>query len=62
MTDPDSHLLKHGYAPGGYWHRHCSCCDDSFIGDKRATTCRQCATVLYRQENGSARAVDLDTL
>jgi hypothetical protein len=36
-------LRDFGYAPGGYWHRHCRACQKEFTGDKRAWNCRPCA-------------------
>jgi len=51
-TDVASDELKpwplNGYAPGGY---HCKCheCDKTFVGDKRATICLECAVILSKR-------------
>lgn len=39
---PDSRLARGGWAPGNYL---CTCihCDSTFTGDKRATSCADCA-------------------
>lgn len=36
------HLALYGYAPGNYECR-CYLCKETFVGDKRATTCKRCA-------------------
>ena len=41
MKFDDRPKLK-GWAPGGYIGK-CSTCKESFIGDKRAITCADCA-------------------
>ena len=46
-TEPFEHLIKFGYAPGGYWYRCCDCALDIIGGDKRAVRCRLCAQKRY---------------
>lgn len=44
------HLLKYGYAPGGYMCR-CSVCKElQYDLDKRASTCKPCAQALYDRD------------
>ena len=38
----DERPQRHGWAPGSYM-RKCYACDTTFIGDKRAVTCADCA-------------------
>lgn len=43
-NEPDTRPKRHGWAPGLYAHPHgCSTCRRDFWGDKRATTCADCA-------------------
>lgn len=39
-------LRPFGYAPGDYYGE-CSSCDTVFVGDKRASRCRQCALTAH---------------
>ena len=39
----EQELKQHGYADGDY-HCYCQKCGGRFIGDKRAVTCKSCAT------------------
>jgi len=34
-----------GYAPGQYLS-HCAQCENQFVGDKRAVTCKDCAFII----------------
>lgn len=44
-------LKPGGYAPGGYLCA-CTACDCSFIGDKRAWRCADCAEALIAAQAG----------
>lgn len=39
-------LRKYGHANGNYMSK-CHECKETFIGDKRAITCLECATIMY---------------
>ena len=44
MTPEEIERLKpFGFAPGLYRHPCCSNCKDQFTGDKRSSTCKECA-------------------
>jgi hypothetical protein len=39
----DTRPMKGMWAPGDYVHTRCRSCEDSFIGDKYARECADCA-------------------
>lgn len=41
-SDPRPALVEKGWAPGGYANR-CRHCGSQFTGDKRASSCADCA-------------------
>jgi hypothetical protein len=57
----DSRPQRYGWAPGKYLN-HCHACPDTFIGDKRATICADCAYALPEPTEKPAEqaSVDLD--
>jgi hypothetical protein len=44
------YLIPFGYA-GGCYECVCNACGEHFIGDKRASTCEDCARDMLEEEN-----------
>lgn len=59
MSEMDilEHLRSKGYADGGY-ENNCIDCNESFLGDKRAIRCYECAMKLIKPPKPMTNTTD----